>query len=232
MSDSSKFIVSALKFNWSLISILVAFSSVIPFIIGVFKYNKISKSDKPFIYLMGFYFLVEIVTSLLLLYKAENVSTRIMNLFVLIDFIALYLLVSKWINRKCSSYELIILALTFIFWNFENFIFSTISTTNIYFRIIYSFLISIKSIELLNIKISLNKRNIWQDSHFLIASTFLIYYSYKAIYESIYLFCLDTAPNIATNAFKGLIVVNFITYILYAIGILCMNKRVQMSISY
>lgn len=232
MSCSTYYLKKSFNLNWPLISIYVAYSAIIPFFAGIYKINQIQLKQRYFVYLLCIYFFTNIVGSIFLFLNEAKFNSILSNVFVLIDFVYLYILISNWLSKKVLVFEIIIVFFILLFWAYENLIFSKIDITNIYFRILYSFVISIKSIELINKTITVSRKKVWKNPYFIIASTFVLYYSYKAIYETVYLITLDKNPAFAINAFKGLLLVNLISYISYAIGILCMNKKVQMNISY
>lgn len=141
-------------------------------------------------------------------------------------------MVSKWANVEISKLDTALILLLIAIWFLENIIYSNLFITNSFFRVLYSICLSIKSIELINKTISISRNRIWLNPYFIIASTFVIFYTYKAIYEAIYLFSIKINYQISINAFKFLIIINLFSYISYAIGIICMTKKYRVNTSY
>jgi hypothetical protein len=104
--------------------------------------------------------------------------------------------------------------------------------TNSGFRIMYSIVILVKGIEHLSLLVSVTRRKLLLNSNFIIASTLILYYSFKAIYESIYYFLLNLNSNENKYVHIVLLGINLISYIFYTIAILCMKKKIQLSTSY
>lgn len=217
---------------WNSLSIITALVSLLPFCIGIYKYNRIQRNQKPFIYLMGIYAICEIA-GVMFIYLRESISlTVFMNVFVLVDFIFIYLLLSFWLNSNLSKLNLFIVALLTIIWLIDNIYLNSLTKTNSIFRIVYSFVISIESIKLINRQALSTNKNLFTNSFFIIGSTFLIFYIFKLIYEWLYFVNIELNNKIAYLSFGVLIIVNIVSYILYTIALICMKKMTNISSVY
>ena len=210
--------------NWKLISLVVALSSLIPLITGVIKFNKIHNKYKSFIYLIALYALTEIVGQILIFINQAVLHTLMMNVFVFLDFFFLYTIIVHWIRRKPKVYDYAIVILLAFIWIYDNLILNKITVTNSIFRIIYSIVICAISISLMNKQIMNLNRQFFRDPLFIIGLSSLIFYTYKAIYESIYLINVNNNHTLIIS-FGILIIINFLNYLLLTIAILCMEKR-------
>jgi hypothetical protein len=159
-------------------------------------------------------------------------NTVLTNIFVLFDFIYLYLMLNYWNRKELSKIDLFIISILFFCWIYENLISSSLMVTNSGFRIMYSIVILVKGIEHLSLLVSVTRRKLLLNSNFIIASTLILYYSFKAIYESIYYFLLNLNSNENKYVHIVLLGINLISYIFYTIAILCMKKKIQLSTSY
>ncbi len=220
------------ELNWTITSLIVANCCFIPLTVGLIKLKSIQKVHKYFIGLLLLYCFVNIIGTASIIFNKGWINTVSSNIFVLFDFIYIYMMISKWTNVKISKLDIALVLLLIAIWFLENIIYSNLFITNSFFRVLYSICLSIKSIELINKTISISRNRIWLNPYFIIASTFVIYYSYKAIYEAIYLFSIKINYQISINAFKFLIIINLFSYISYAIGIVCMNKKFRVNTSY
>ena len=218
--------------NWTNLSVICGYLSFIPIIIGFIKFKKIDNRYKPFIYLLAIYSLFEITSLTLVRFNQIAIVTILMNFFVLFDFLFLYMLISFWEGRELKWLQYIILAIGVAIWISDNFLINSILRTNSIFRIAYSFIICIKSIDLINKQFMSTIRNLRRNPFFIIGLTFLMFYSYKIIFETIYFINIFKNQNVSYNAFGILIIINLISYLLYSIAILCMEKKIKLSSIY
>ncbi len=218
--------------NWKIITILISLTSIVPTIIGIIKYNQIKKVFKPFVYLLSIYSIIEILGSIFIITKQGVLNTILMNYFVLLDFILLYLLLTSWINEKITIYDYLIILIGIFFWIFDNYLINTIVKTNSLFRISYSLIICFLSINLLNKQMMRINSIFLKNPLFFASCSFILLYSYKAIYETIYYVNIDVEKHISYYAFSFLLIINILTYILFTKTILCMEKKLILSSTY
>lgn len=221
-----------MNINWGIVSIIVANFSILPVCVSFFRIKQIPDGFKYFIYLIWIYFFVNLTGTFFLLLRLSQYNTVITNLFVLFDFIYLYLMISFWNKKILSVSDFLIISILSFGWIYENILTSSLNVTNSGFRIIYSLILLLKGIEHINKVISNTRRNLLVNSNFIIGSTFILYYSYKAIYESVYYFSLKLNPNEYLYTYLVLLGINLISYLLYTIAILCMKKKIQLNTSY
>jgi hypothetical protein len=221
-----------MNINWGIISIIIGNLCIIPTSIGIIKIKEIPTELKYFVYLLCFYFFVELLGSFFLIFRVGIYNTVLTNIFVLFDFIYLYLMLNYWNRKELSKIDLFIISILFFCWIYENLISSSLMVTNSGFRIMYSIVILVKGIEHLSLLVSVTRRKLLLNSNFIIASTLILYYSFKAIYESIYYFLLNLNSNENKYVHIVLLGINLISYIFYTIAILCMKKKIQLSTSY
>jgi hypothetical protein len=218
--------------NWGIISIIIGNLCIIPAFIGIAKIKKIPTELKYFVYLLCFYFFVELLGSLFLILRFNIYNAVLTNIFVLFDFIYLYLMLNFWNKKELSKIDFLIISILFFGWIYENILSSSVTVTNSGFRIIYSIIILVKAIEHLSLITSTIRRKLLLNSNFIIASTLILYYSYKSIYESIYYFSLNLNSNEYKNAHLVLLGTNLISYLLYTFAVICMRNKIQLNTSY
>jgi hypothetical protein len=218
--------------NWKIITILISLISIIPTLTGILKFKRINKVHKPFIYLISIYSITEILGSIFILTNQGVLNTIMMNFFVLLDFTFLYILLKRWTKEKINNYDYLIIIIGILIWLLDNFIINTIIKTNSLFRISYSLTICFFSINLLNNQMMRINSKFLNNPLFFASVSFIICYSYKAIYETIYFLNIDILKQISYYAFSFLLIINILTYILFTKSILCMEKKLILSSTY
>lgn len=187
---------------------------------------------RPFVYLLIIYLCFETSGQFLIWQKKGEINSALMNVFVLIDFITLYLILNYWKNRKISNRSLIILSLMLILWLIDNIIIHRINNNNSLFRIIYSIVIVIKSIDIINKHISRLNFKLKLDPILIISFALLIQFTFKTIYETAFIFSLLVSNEVYLYSFSIHLIMDFIGYIIFTIAILCMRKSTMLTSSY
>ena len=221
-----------MNINWGIISIIIANFSLVPACIGIMKIKLIPKELKYFVYLLWIYFFVEFLGSWFLLFRVSKYNCILSNIFVLFDFIYLYIMLNFWNKKGLSKIDYFVISIIVLGWTYENLIFSSLNITNSGFRIIYPVFILIKAIEHIYKVTSITRSKLFSNSNFITASTLILFYSYKVIYESIYYFNLNLNPNENIYVYIVLLGINLISYLLYTIAVLCMRNKIQLNTSY
>lgn len=218
--------------NWKTLTLITPLLSSIPLAIGLIKYKNIHYKYKPFVLILALYTATEISGLILINLNRGAYLTFLMNIFVLLDFIFLFIILSTWTKNKIERTDFIIIFLFVLLWIWDNFFFSKLSVTNSIFRIGYSLIICIKSIRLINKQLMRIDSNFIKNPFFIIGVTLLLFFTYKSIYETIYFVNLNQNKEISYLAFYVLVFVNFLSYLLFTIAILCMEKKTKLSSTY
>jgi hypothetical protein len=122
--------------------------------------------------------------------------------------------------------------MTFLFalWVVDNFFINSISSINSLYRVIYSTVTVLLAIKLFqqvyfnNIKYSL------KDPLIIISAMLIINYSYRAVFESLYLFKLDFSNNFYSDAFKIFVILNVVSNCTFTYAIYCMDLRKRLTL--
>jgi hypothetical protein len=218
--------------NWKILTLITTLLSFFSLVIGLIKYKKIHNKHKPFILLLALYAATEMSSLILINLNLGFYLTFLMNIFVLFDFIFLFVILSTWTRSKIERTDFLIIFPFFLLWVWDNFFFSRLSVTNSIFRIGYSLMICIKSISLINKQLMRIDRNVIKNPFFIIGATLLLFFTYKSIYETIYFIYLNLNKEISYWSFYVLVFVNILSYILFIIAILCMEKKTKLSSTY
>jgi hypothetical protein len=212
-----------------ILGIVLNHSIIIAAILGVIALRHITRSFYPFIFLILLVLINESL-SLVLIYNNGNNAVS-SNIFVLFEFGLLLYQFYRWNNGRVAKYYFIAAA-GIITWLLDNFILNSISQNNSLFRVAYSFVIVLFSIDLVNKIIIYEKGRLRGNAMFIICITFIFYYGCKAFVESFNIFHFGVSDSFLSNLWITLYFVNGVSNIIYAIAILCIPTREEFTLQY
>ena len=153
--------------------IVIGFSISIAAIIGWIRVRKIDSAYFPFLYVLWIGLATEIISYIITHLGYSN--SVLYNIYVLIEAILITLQFQRWQLFERVKFLFIALLISYvIFWSVECFFFDRISATASYFRLYYSVVIVLMSIDVLNATLMRESRNILKDPIFLICIAFII----------------------------------------------------------
>ncbi|HMK05166.1 MAG TPA: hypothetical protein VK489_13270 [Ferruginibacter sp.] len=130
----------------------------------------------------------------------------------------------KLFNRHRSLY-IVILCLLMSTWLVENFILSKINYFSSYFRIVYSFIIVLMSISVLNMLLVRERKTLLKNPMFLICITFIIYYTYRVVVEAFWVYGLNSSREFRLKVYQILLFINVFANLVYALAVLWMPTK-------
>jgi hypothetical protein len=211
--------------------VIFSFSIVIPAIIGWVRFKKINPTYYPFIICLWIGLINEIVSYVVSQYKISNALNS--NVYVLAESLLINWQFRRWgIFERMKSLFALIMILFIGTWVVENFIISKITYFSSYFRIIYSFAISLMSISLINSLIVREKKQFLRNSMFLISIGFILYYTYKVLVEAFWIYGLNNSREFRNNVYLILAYINLIANFIYALAILWMPTKHRFSLPF
>jgi hypothetical protein len=204
-------------------AIAFAFSIAIPAVLGFFKYPAANEDYTPFFFYIWIGLLNEII-SVIFNYSGQSNAIN-SNIYVLIESVLIL-----WLFRRLKLFKTYNIFYTLVFlylavWITENLFVSTISFFNSYFRIVYSFVTVLMSIQVVNQLIVREQKSITRHSAFIICIGFIIYYTYKILVEVFWLYGLNNSPEFQTDVYNILHIINFICNLIYALAIVWVPKK-------
>ena len=206
------------------VAVIIGYSIAIPAIIGLIRFSKINAVYQPFIY----YCILDVLNHTLsaILIKVYHSNTINSNIFVLIEAILFLLLFKNWeLFKKRIKVFYFLIALLALTWIIDNLILHRLNTVNSLYRIVYSFVLVLLSIEQLNVLISSAKRNLLYNPCFLICSGIVIYYTYKVTLEVFFLIQLKASNTFYSNIFIILIFVNLFVNLIFSWAVLWIPRK-------
>ena len=194
----------------------------LPSIAGIMVIKNSNPSFHPFIYYVWVGCINETVSSI----NSSAGGTTILNSNIYI-IIASFLLV--WFFKRQGAIGsrrlyLGILASLLIVWVLEHFIFSWITNLTTWFRMYWSFLIVLLSVNALNI-VLLKSVNLFRDSMFLISMSLIIFYSYKSIVQAFGIYGLVASNDFNWAIYSILAYLNGFTNLVHLPAILWIPRK-------
>jgi len=196
-----------------------SFSVLIPSIVGWVRFKRIHPTFYPFVFLIWLGLLNEILSTVLIhaLHKSNAINS---NIYVLLEGLFLLWQFEKWGNfTEKRKFFFMYFFLFIAVWLVENFYISRITYFSSYFRIIYSGVICLMSVNYLNSIIVKEHRNILLNSSFLICGSFIIYYAYKVMVEAFWIYGLNNSSQFRISVYNILDYINLLTNCIFAIAI-------------
>ncbi len=190
---------------------------LVPAVIGCIRFSKINRAYYPFIYCIWLGAFIEIISIILALNRYSNAA--ISNIYVLAEAILLTWQFWNWnLFEKRKILFQVIIAIFSITWILENFIFSKITYFSSYFRIVYSFIIVLMSITIINRLIVTERKNLLKNPTFLLCMAFVFYYTLRVMVEAFWV--IGVNKDFSNSVYHISIVTNFIANLLYSVAIL------------
>jgi hypothetical protein len=208
-----------------------SFSIAIAAIIGWIRYKKINPSYYPFIYCLWIGFLNELISYTVT--KAGYSTAINNNIYVLIESLIVTWQFKRWgLFQRHKSLHIILLILFCVLWFVENFYISKITHIRSEFRIVYSFTIVLMSISQLNAILIREKKTILKNPIALICLGFILFYTYKVLVESFWVYGLNNSKDFRNNVYLILAYINLIANLIYALAVLWMPTKHRFSLPF
>ena len=153
------------------------------------------------------------------------------NFYILFEGIAFLFIFFQWEVFK----KKIILISSVIFlsaiWVFDSFILNSFSEINSLYSVIYSIIIVMLAIKLFQQEYFNTIKYSLKDPLFIISTALIINYSYRAVFESLYLFKLDFSNDFYSDAFNIFVILNVVSNCTFTYAISCMDLKKRLTLS-
>lgn len=205
---------------------ICSLTGLLPFIMGLKKRNAINETYTLFIWYVAIAFFAEFSGRILLILKLYDEAKILSNVYVLFEGLLFLLLFYKW-NVISKLRVLSIFTVLILVWIYENHIYSSLKITNSFYIIIYSIITVLLGIKLFQKEYYNNKNYFFRDPFGIISATLIITYSYRAVFESLYLVKLELSNNFYFSAFFIFIILNVFSNctFTYAIHYMSLKRR-------
>jgi hypothetical protein len=194
----------------------------IPILIGLFRFKTIKEQLQPFFWTLVAGLFTEIVSFIIISQKSYASNAIPSNIFVIIEWLLLTYQFHIWgFLKKRKRLFYILLVIPTLIWIVENLVFGRIVIFSPYFRILYSFLLTLMSITEINFKITHDNKNLFRNPKFLICIGFILFFVYQILYEWSYQVSLVQEPSRFTSTIISLFTyMDAVTNIIFGIAFL------------
>jgi len=211
---------------------LCSLTCLAPAILGIKKSKLINEKHSLFLVYVLIGCIVELTGRILVVVHQLESATILNNLYVLFEGIIFSIIFYKWEIIWNRNILISILILLTCIWLLDNFLFNSIFQVNSLYRIIYSiFIVLIATKQFQQVYLNTPKYAS-KEPLIIISATLIINYTYRAVFESLYLFKLGFSNNFYFSAFLILIILNTFLNCTFTYAIHCMDLRKRLTLYY
>lgn len=193
---------------------------------GLVRFKNTDQLYRPFIILCWTGAINEVVSFFT---AREGYSTNANNnIYLLAESLLLLWQFKKWVPETWMKRYFLILAIAFaLLWFYEYNSISNLGQIRYYFRFFYATVIVLLSIHLMQRLVIEHASGLAKDSRFLISAGLTIYFTFKILFDAIWLYQLRGSVIFQQAIFLVFASLNFLINLLFAIAILWMPKKPQ-----
>jgi hypothetical protein len=184
---------------------------------------KIPDNPKLYPLLSCFYFGL-VITILGYFFKKPSYINTATNIYILSEFVLIIYQFHIWRAGFGNRVMFLLTAFGLLLWVWTTFWLHSFSERNAVFRLYYSLIIVLCSIDLIN-KLVYERIYLFRNWRFVLAMAFVIFYSYNIVVETFWLSKTLFSTPFLTNIFVIKVYINFVINIIYFIALLCIPKR-------
>ena len=203
-------------------------SILIPGIVALIRYKTVDGRYYPFLYCLW----VGCINEFLSLYLIINEQRTLINhnIYVLLESLLLLLFFFRSGYSFSKNVLFTLWAVFIAVWVSENFIFRSITVNSTYFRIFYSFILVLLSVNTINKKIFTRNKGLLSDATFMICCGFIIYFTYKIIVQAFAIYGFSKQSAFLLNIYIIMYYINFTVNIIYTFAVIWMPRKIKYSL--
>ena len=201
---------------------------MIPGVIALVRYKKITGSYYPFLYCLWLGCLNELLNNYLILNGYQTLINN--NIYVLAESLFLIGYFQATGLFKKARPPIILTLSLLVVWITETLIIKSITVNSTYFRIFYSLMIVFLSTNLVTQILFTHKKSLIKDARFLLSIAFIFYFAYKALVQAFVIYGISRNSTFLLNIYIIMIYVNFFVNLVYALAILWMPRKIKYSL--
>ena len=203
---------------------LLSLSILIAAVISIFRFKKSDSSYFPFLLLLWIGSANEILSVVLIHFHYHTAVNN--NIYVLFESVLILVLFRSLGTtlRNRTVFRLVVLSYVVI-WVFENFLVGSITTISSYFRIYYSFVTVMLSINTINYTVFYERKSLVREPVFLICVCFISFFIYKILVESFWLYGLYNSTQFRNQVYTILVYLNLLVNLVFALVTLWIPRK-------
>lgn len=203
---------------------ILSLAIIFPAVISVVRVRTTDSAYLPFFILLWVGCINELLSIGLMHYGNQTAINN--NIYVLLEAL---LILSFFRTSKISLQKYVVFFLLIsscvVFWMIENFFISTIKHISSYFRIYYSFIVVILSINAINYLLFSERNSLLKLPSFLVSACFVIFFTYKILIEAFWLKGLNNSTPFRDNVYTILVYLNLFVNLVFALVALWIPKK-------
>ncbi|HCL05237.1 MAG TPA: hypothetical protein DHW64_04400 [Chitinophagaceae bacterium] len=154
------------------------------------------------------------------------------NCYVLIEFPIFLWMYYTWSSRKNALLFVGLFLVGLFVWIYDNFILNSITITTSIYRIYYSLVLILCSINQTNKILFSDHGSLWKNTIFMVSTVSIVYYSFRVFIESMFLFQAEMSNEFMLDVFMIMKFVNFFAHLVYTLAVLCIPARKEFTLRY
>ena len=205
--------------------ILLSQFSILPAaVIGMIRFKKISSIYYPFVYFCWAGLLAEVLSvASVALFHNNAVSA---NIYVLLEFLLIVWQFKNWgLFQGVMQYYRLLLAAMPVLWLLDGVILHPITRFSSVYRMSYSLAVVLFSAYYMNTLFFSERRSILRNPRFLISLAFLVYFTFKGLFEIYFLFHIKHMKTLYHYTMLGLDAVNMLANFTFILVMLWIPKK-------
>lgn len=207
----------------NIISYLSTYSIIIAAVLGVIRFKEIEKSYYPFIYICWLAVIFEILAAV---FQTAMSTLWPSNIYVLLEGLLYVWQFKKWGSFRRRPYlYYVVLVMIGGLWLTDIIILKSLHKLSSYYRIGFSMILVILAIDLINKLIVNERKKFLTNAKFLICIGVVIYFSYKMVIETFFLYLKATESPFVKNLFDILTYINLFTNLLFGYLVLWIPRK-------
>lgn len=209
---------------------LISFSVLIPLVTGLFRIKRVDRAHYPFLIYLTLGFCNEFL-SFYLIRKGHSNAINSNVYFLLAGFLITYQFKRWQLFKSVTNLYFFILLLLLFTWLIDTFIWGSIKIFASHYIVIYSFIIVLMSINMINQVMVTAKQSILKNLVFIVCAGFILFFTNAVIMESAYIYSLKFSSQIQAIIFRVMSLILLFTNLLYTVAFLWMPRKRRFSFS-
>ncbi len=204
--------------------VIFSFSIIIAATIGWVRFRKINPAYYPFIYCIWLAFLNEILSFIFAQTIRDNSVNN--NLYALAESLLIVWQFRNWgIFKNKDNLFYTVLAIFTAGWVTDHFILNHLTTFTYHYRIAYSFVTVLFSVNMINTVIVRERKSLLKNPAFLICTAYVINFTYYVMYMTLYLYSSEINWDFLNKLTGIMPYANLLSNLLFALAVLWIPAR-------
>lgn len=209
--------------------LVLSFTILVPVVVSWWRFNILPPVYHPFIFCLWLGLLNELLSYIFSRVFHSNAVNS--NLYVLAESLMILWQFRRWGLFTRFPHLGTVTACAFVaVWLVENFITGHLTAFSSWFRILYSFVIVLMSIVILNGLLLREKRALLTHPVFLLCAAFCLYYTYNVLVETFWVYGLNRGREFRMKVYAIKLVINVISNLIFTAAILWIPRKHQFTL--